>query len=58
MSETIIRAGDIEALSQAVETLSSAVAELSRQNQILAEGQGKLHERITKMEGNNDPRKD
>lgn len=50
MSEPIIRTGDIEALSQAVETLSNAVAELSRQNQILAEGQGQLHERVTQME--------
>lgn len=51
MSEPIIRAGDIAALSEAITQTSEAVAEVARQNTVLVGAINRLNERVEQLEG-------
>lgn len=51
MSEPIIRAGDISALSEAITQTCEAVAEVARQNTVLVEAINRLNERVEQLEG-------
>lgn len=51
MSEPIIRAGDIAALSEAITQTCEAVAEVARQNTVLVEAINLLNERVEQLEG-------
>lgn len=51
MSEPIIRAGDISALSEAITQTCEAVAEIARQNTVLVGAVNSLSERVTQLEG-------
>lgn len=51
MSEPIIRAGDIAALSEAITQTCEAVAEVARQNTVLVEAINLLSERVEQLEG-------
>lgn len=50
MSDPIIREGDISALSEAVTKTCEAVAEVARQNTVLAEAVNSLNERVAQLE--------
>lgn len=49
-SEPIIRTGDIPALSKAVTQTCESVAEIARQNTVLAEAINSLSERVAQLE--------
>lgn len=51
MSEPIIRTGDIPALSEAITQTCESVAEIARQNAVLAEAVNSLSERVAQLEG-------